>query len=278
MINQVLLLFSLFFVIALVLFGIYLSKVEGAGKKKWILLLYMLIVGVLIAAASKLGFYEFAMLPLWFFMVAQFWLLAVGTLHAWLFDKFIPLEHKSLGKIFFTLAVCAFGYGLFIMAFKVYYHAPFPRLYFLPGFFFLAPTFVLIAFNYFIKIPSKVYLAWDFPAPGTLPDPKDSEMAEPIIINFEIRKSLEDNRTVFKAKAPKAMDLGKLFYFFINDYNSRNPNNPILISDSENKRFKWTFYQSGNIFQGKKYLDPEITIAENRIKENASIICERINL
>jgi hypothetical protein len=238
----------------------------------------MLIVGVLIAASSKLGFYEFTRLPLWFFIVAHIWLLAVGILHAWLFEKLIPLEHKVLGKILFSFAVLFLGYGLITMAFKVYYHAPFPRLYFVPGFFFLAPTFVLIAFNYFVKIPVKVFKVWDFPTPGSIPDPKDSEMADLIIMNFEIRRLRDDGtRTVFKAKAPKTMALGRLFYFFIGDYNSRNPNNPIVISESENKLYRWSFYRNAGFFAGKIHLDADKSIVENRIKENSSIICERIN-
>jgi hypothetical protein len=278
MISEVLWFFGIFFVIAIVLFLTYLGRVEGAGKKKWALLLYMLVAGIMIGMIHRLGFFEFTKLPLWFFIVAQFWLLIVGTLHAVLFKKLIPLESKIQWKILFTFAICFFGYGLVILSFKTFFHSPFPRIYFLPGFFFLVPTFVLIAFDYFIKIPTKVYIAWEFPAPGTLPDPKDNEMADLIIVNFEIRKQTEDNRTVFKAKAPKGMALGKLFYFFISDYNSRNPSNPILISDSDNKRFKWSFYQPGSFFKAKKHLDAEITVSENRIKENASIVCERINL
>ena len=269
-------LFSVFFIIALIFFGIYLAKVKGASKKKWELLLYLLVTGILVGLISDLGFFEFTKLPLWIFIVAQVWLLIIGIFHAWLFEKIIKLENKNLGNILFTFAICFFGYSLAILAFKLYFQGSFPRLYFLPAFFFIAPTFVIIAFNNFVKIPMKVYKVWDFPAPGTLSDPNDSEMADPIIVNLEIRKQYDDNRTVFKAKAPKGMDLGKLFYFFISDYNSRHPNNPILIHESENKPFKWSFYQTGNILKGKTHLDAEITISENRIKENASVICERI--
>jgi hypothetical protein len=255
-----------------------MSQVEGASKKKWELLVYMLVASILVGLISKLGFVEFTRMPLWFFIVAQVWLLLVGVLHIWLFEKFFKLEQGNMGKILFTMAILFFGYGLVTMSFKVYYHSPFPRLYFLPAFFFLAPTFVLIAFNYFVKIPVKVHKLWDFPTPGSIPDPKDSEMADLIILNFEIRRLHEDlTRTVFKAKAPKTMALGRLFYFFIGDYNSRNPNNPILINESDNKLYKWSFYRNAGIFTGKVHLDADKTIAENRIKENASIICERLN-
>ena len=277
MINQVVMLTSVFFIIALIFFGIYLKKVKDAGKKKWKLILYLIVAGILVGLIGILGFIEFTKLPLWIFIVAQVWLLLIGILHTWLFEKIIPLENTNFGRILFTLALCFFGYVLVLLSFVLYFKSPFPRFYFLPAFFFIAPPFVIIAFNNFIKIPMKVYKEWDFPAPDTLPDPSDNEMADPIIVNFEIRKQCADSRTVFKAKAPKAMDLGRLFYFFIIDYNSRNPNNPILIDDCNKKLFKWSFYMTANIITGKIHLDPEISISDNRIKENASVICERIN-
>jgi hypothetical protein len=276
MITNVTLVFILFFTLAIAFFGLYLGKVKGSGDKKWYLILYLLIAGILIGVTHRYGFFEFTELPLWFFIVGQVWLLLVGILHVWLFDKLIKLENSSLSRIIFTMAVFFFGYGLFIMTFKVYFRIPFPWLYFIPGLFFIAPTFIYIAFDYFTRIPGKIFKVWEFPSPGALPDPKDSEMADLIIINIEIRKRLDDSRTVFKAKAPKHMTLGKLFYFFIGDYNSRNPNNPVDINETETRRFSWSFYQTPNIFIGRKHLDPDLTISENKIKENSSILCERI--
>jgi hypothetical protein len=72
------------------------------------------------------------------------------------------------------------------------------------------------------------------------------------------------------------MQMGKLFYFFIMDYNSRHPDNPILIIDSDGKPFKWSFCMTANILKGRIRLDPELTISKNGLKENASVICERI--
>ncbi len=278
MIRQVPLLFGICFALAFGFFGIYLVTVKGAGKKKMILLLYMILSGIPVGLLSILGFFKFTELPLWMFLSAYIWLMMIGILHALFFEKIIKLENKNAGKILFAFAVCFFGYGLALMAFEFYFASAFPWLYFLPAFFFIAPVFVIAAFDKYINIPSKVYRVWDFPAPGTLSDPSDNEMADPIIVNFEIGKQPEEARTVFKAKAPKAMDLGRLFYFFIIDYNSRHPNSPILVEDSNNKPFKWSFRLKPKILIGGVHLDPEISISDNRIRENASVICERITL
>jgi hypothetical protein len=277
MISNVTILFSVLFVLFAVLFGIYLAKVKDAGKNKMKLMAYLIITGILTGMISLLGLAEFTSLSLPVFLAALAWALIIGILHAWLFEKIVPLENRNLGKILFTLASCFFAYGLITLSYQIYFHDPFPWVYFSPAFFFIAPVFVVIAFNYFIDIPGSIYKTWNFPPPGTLSDPSDNEMAEPIIVNFEIRKQSAESRTVFKAKAPKGMLLGRLFYFFIMDYNSRHSDNPILISDSDQKLFQWSFYTTPNIFRGKIHLDPEVSISGNRIKENASVICERLN-
>ena len=278
MLHQVSFLTILFFAIALAFFGIYLGRVKNAGKSKWKLLLYLAIAGILLGAIASAGFVEYTQLALWMFILVHLWCLIIGILHSWLFEKIIPLEHKHSGNILFTLAVGFFGYGLLFLSFKYFFQAAFPRLFFLPFFFFIAPIFVVIAFETFVKIPTRIFKAWDFPVPGTLSDPADSEMADPIIVNFEIRKQPgEKTRTIFKAKAPLAMKLGRLFYFFIIDYNTRHPNNPIAIHTTENASFQWSFYQTANIFKGRMHLDPELSVSENNIKENTSVICERIN-
>lgn len=277
MISNVLVLFSICVILSAIFFAVYRAKVKESGKKKWLIMLYLVSGGVLIGLIGLLGFIDFVNLKVWTFIAAQGWLLTIGILHVWLFEKIIPLDNKNSGRILFTFALCFLGYALVLLPFVFYFKTSFPRFYFLPAFFFLAPTFVYIAFSNFIEIPLKVFKMWAFPAPGTLPDPSDSEMADPIIVNFEISKQCADKRTVFKAKAPKGMNLGKLFYFFIMDYNSRHSDNPIMIADSNNKTFGWSFHVTPGIIRGRTHLDPEVSVSGNRIKENASVICERTN-
>lgn len=278
MINNISIIYSIFFILTLVCLGIYLAKVNGSGSKKWKLLLYLAITAILLALIGNLGFIKFTELSIWVFIGTQTWLLVLGILHVLFFEKLIHLENTSFSRILFTLAVCFFGYGLVALSFKLFFDSPFPIYYFLPAFFFIAPTFVGIAFTNFMKIPVEYFKAWDFPAPDTLADPTNNEMANPIIVNFEIRRQITDSKTIFKAKAPQDMNLGKLFYFFISDYNSKNPNSPIVITNGDNKREKWSFYQTNNFFKGKTHLDADISISENKIKENSSVICKRISI
>jgi hypothetical protein len=278
MINKVPLLFSLFFAFTVVFFGLFLGLAKDASKSKTRLILYLLVTGLLLSLSSLAGLIKFIKLPLSVFIAAQAFALIVGSLHSLFFEKIVPVEKNDGGRILFALAVCCFGYGLIVLSYKLFFKSPFPAIFLLPALFFIAPTFISFAFKYFVLIPGKVFKVWSFPVPGTLSDPSDNEMADPIIVNFEIRKKSGESHTLFKAKAPRGMKLGRLFYFFIMDYNSRHPDNPITISEDESNTFKWSFCLSAGFLSGEKRLDPEMSISENGIKENASVICERILL
>jgi hypothetical protein len=276
MITRIPLLFGLFFAVSLVLLTLCLSKLKNSEKNRKKGILYFITGGILVGMTFLVGFYEFIRLPVLIFIAANAWLLGVGILHVLIFERVFPEETGNSGKILFTLALFFFGYSLIFLAYKFVIKGPFPWIFLFPGFCFLAPAFIVTAFDHFTEIPVRVFKEWNFPPPGTLSDPNDSEMADPIIINFEIRKGIDDNLTVFKAKAPKGLQLGRLFYYFVMDYNSRYPDNPVVLNESESSYFKWSFMITRSIFSGKAFPDPDLTISDNKIKENSTITCERI--
>jgi hypothetical protein len=276
MITPLPLLFGLCFAIAIVLLTIYLSNLKDGEKHRKRILIYFFTCGILIGATFLIGFVSFDTVTLWIFIASNIWLFVLGILHVWLFEKTIPVENAVNGKILLTVSLLFFGYGLILLLYKLAIKSPFPGIYFAPGLCFLIPLFIAIAFDFFTDIPGKVFKEWSFPPPGTLSDPSDSEMAGPVIVNFVIRKGVTEERTVFKAKAPRGLTLGRLFYYFVIDYNSRYPDHPIIISEFENSYFKWSFFTTRSILTGRTYLDAELTVAENRIKENSSVICERL--
>jgi hypothetical protein len=259
-----------FLVVALVLLSFYLSKLKNDGKNRKKILLYLLVFGILIGLTFLIRF------SVVIFIAANIWLLGVGILHVWLQEKYFPEGSGIWGNILFTLALFFFGNVIFLLLYKFFISTPFQLVFLSPGLCFLVPMITVIAFDKFTDIPVSLFKLWNFPQPGSLSDPTDSEMADPLIINFEIRKRTDDNLTVFKAKAPKGLQLGRLFYYFIMDYNSRYPDNPVVLSESEGSYFKWSFFMTGSVFSGKTYPDPDLTISDNKIKENSSITCERI--
>ena len=72
------------------------------------------------------------------------------------------------------------------------------------------------------------------------------------------------------------MTFGKLFYYFINDYNDRNPDEKIEYLDEKNKPVDWIFYFKPKWFSSIHYIDPEETNSFNFVKENSVILCKRV--
>src|SRR5690606_21147926 len=110
-------------------------------------------------------------------------------------------------------------------------------------------------------------------------DPTDEEMKEPLIVNLLIeRKKGAEELTNFKIKAPKKIRIGKLYYFFLEDYNEQHPESPIETFDKLGRPYTWYFYfkPKWQRFNKKYYVDPDMTVSKNGISENSIIICERV--
>jgi hypothetical protein len=72
------------------------------------------------------------------------------------------------------------------------------------------------------------------------------------------------------------MQLGDLYYHFLNDYNEVQSETPIEYTDKQNNPQEWWFRIKPKWYQRQRILDPDLTIKENQVKENSIIICERI--
>ncbi len=73
------------------------------------------------------------------------------------------------------------------------------------------------------------------------------------------------------------MELGELFYYFINDYNERHPQGQIMFSNGTGKPYGWMFYKKPKWYTIlTTYMDSDKTIYLNRIRENDVIVCSRI--
>ena len=141
---------------------------------------------------------------------------------------------------------------------------------------FLVPFFFIKALAWYSMIPERQFKTWIYPVDNPIPDPTDSELAMPMVISFEFQKKVNDtDYTIFRAKAPKDIQFGKLFYFFINDYNSRHPEGVIEVSSKTNP-YPWVFHFKPKWLMKTRYLDPDETVFHNQIKENSVIVCNRI--
>lgn len=142
---------------------------------------------------------------------------------------------------------------------------------------FFIPVLVMQTFQAAYDIPSPVYSTWAYPLNQTIDLPPENPREKILVIGFEIRKKFADTRrTYFRAKAPENMELGQLFYFFINDYNELQSETPIEFADKNFEADEWWFRKKIKWYQSLYVLDPAMSVKDNGIVENTVIICERI--
>jgi hypothetical protein len=209
----------------------------------------------------------------------EVWFLGLGVVHINLmYTRFWGSENTLGSELAFIIAIWLFGgigflliQYLFTKGDIMYY----PMLTCM--FAFALPTFVYKTFEKMMAIPARIYKWWQYPAYQEVPEVNEDDMRDIIVIGFELEKKINDqDRTYFRARTPIKMDLGDLFYHFINDYNDRYPNTPIDVLDANGQPYGWVFHLKSKWLGTAKTLDPDKPVFMNGMQENSVIICNRI--
>jgi Type VI secretion system, TssN len=213
------------------------------------------------------------------FVSLQIYFGFTGTIHLYLYHRYF--KKFDAEKIYSEIAV-VFVSALYMSAFVTIiagHFNEFGYIFYLCAtlLFFIIPTLTYALFEMAISIPVKLHKRWFYPLNIKYPLPQASEMRNIIILNLVFQKKENDNQIInFKVKAPKAFDFGRLFYYFINDYNEKNPTAKINYVDGKDQPFGWYFYTKPKWFGSSDYIDPEVAIDTNNIKDGETIICQRI--
>lgn len=142
---------------------------------------------------------------------------------------------------------------------------------------FFIPLLFMHTFDAAYNIPEAIFKTWEYPLSSPIDVPDEDPREKIVVMGFSIAKKETDSRkTFFRAKAPEGMRLGELFYHFINDYNDEQSETPIAFADKGHEPYTWWFRIKPKWYQFQRILDPDISIRENKIKENSVIICERL--
>lgn len=266
------------FLISAIIYTVFYSQAKEAKASKKKNLWYLILSSLLFLIVGLSGHYGEKHRIL-FFNLHQITILAMGILHVLFMRKILPWTGKVelLWRLVFVMNIGFFGifflmFGYMIIGFK------FTSLYILTTtFWLLVPFFFVEAVEKYLKTPGKIYKKWYFPVDKRIPDPKDSEFVSMIIVRFRLKKKESDPEPVeITAKAPQKMQFSRLYYFCIKDYNERNPQEAIEFLQSDGEPSAWVFnHQSGNIMSNV-YIDPDLSVENNRLQENSIINCTRI--
>lgn len=265
-------------IVTILAYGALLGKSEEVRQRKMANLLYILLAGLCIGIMGFTQFLGLAEKPFAFFIVLQILMLILGIVHIWAAGKFLrwPSRESFLNEFLLTLTTAAIGGVFMLLAFTAVGMENFSTLLAISIVWFLVPFLFSKSVDWYSMIPDRVFKTWIYPVDHPIPDPTDRELAMPMVISFEFQKKVDDaDFTIFRAKAPKDIEFGKLFYFFINDYNSRHPESVIEVSSKTNP-YPWVFNFKPKWLVKTRYLDPDETVFHNQIKENSVIVCNRI--
>ena len=219
--------------------------------------------------------------PLNSFYGFEFFLFGLGVLHLYVLRKYFPDLSEDKSEFFleflFTLIYTCLGLIAFLQVVNRF-RSPFNYVFMSSALLFVIPTLVFKMYEFAMLIPVPIYKSWLFPLNKDIKDPTMAELTHPRVISFEFRKKeSESDITNFRVKAPKNMEFGKLFYFFIIDYNAREPGGDIETLDEKTQQpCGWVFHFKPNWWSPLKHVDFSNTIAANHIKEDSVIICRRV--
>lgn len=260
--------------------GIFLTMLKKvAGLKKYGLssLLYIVVISLLLASPVLLLLSEHdnEIVPL---ILAQAIIIAIGTLNIFLINRLLPWFGAKIFSVqlFFMICILVFSYLFSNLGFTFLVHSKAQLVWTLAMLWFLIPFLLKHTIDRLFEVPQKEFKTWQYPE-KTPEDPSDEEMENPVVISFVFQKTTNsEESTTFRAKAPSEMILGRLFFFFIDDYNSRHPESRISFSDENKVPDQWIFFrQKSKILRWNVALDPEDKIKDCKIKENDILICNR---
>ncbi|MBQ4821281.1 TssN family type VI secretion system protein [Aquimarina sp. MMG016] len=255
-----------------------LKKLFTKNKKKFFL--YILVTLLLFAATALLSNEKVLNdIPLNSFIGFQVIFLLLGCLHVFALRKFFPDLSESItdfwSEFLYTIVTTLLGLFAFIMVVELY-KPEYKYIFLASAIFFITPFMVVKLYEYAISVPMPIYKKWFYPIDKKMKDPKAEELTNPLVISFEFNKGENhEELSNFRLKAPEKMEFGKLFYFFINDYNDRHPEGEIKFLDDKNNPYGWVFYTKPKWFKAQNHIDFTRTVEGNNIKEDDVIICKR---
>ncbi len=257
------------------------KRVKSLKKFGWIGFFYILVLSLLLSTSTLFLFFSGSVGKFSLLLFGQLLILVFGILHVSVSKKIVPwiYEQPFSVQLIFLIALLLFGYFFSNISLTFLVTAELPLIWHLSLLWFLVPVLLDQSIQKLLLVPEKQFKTWVYPVSENIEDPSDDELESPVVISFVFRKNIDSELTTFRAKAPVGMPLGRLFYFFINDYNSRNPESPIAFIDEGNNPVPWTFFKVKNkLLKLREPLDPDESIYNNNIKENDILICHKSNI
>jgi hypothetical protein len=260
---------------------ILFKKIKVLKKYGLASIIYVVLLSLLLAFPTLFNLFAFNASNMFLLVCAQAFVLIIGILHVVFAPGTMPWyrEQPLSIRLIFMISILFLAYFFTNLSLIDLQDYGYPSLWYMSLFWFFVPFLLNETVNEYLKVPRKIYKLWHYPVNQNIADPSDEELENPIVISFIFKKNETSSElTTFRAKAPVGMQVGRLFYFFINDYNSRHPESNISFMNDSNEPNGWIIKKVRNQLLGlKEVIDPDISVYVNEIRENDLLYCYRIN-
>jgi len=260
----------------------FMMKEEGKEVSVKVFIIYTVVTILTFALIGLSGLIAVADAS-YFFMGLQGAILVLGIIHVIALYRLNSwsAQDSLWQELVFTLYINMLGALIFLLVFSKLNKQGYALLFTTSFIFFLIPFLVVKCFDFMLNIPDEVYPMWYFPAGEVdLEIPEDVMDDESIIVvEFQMAQSVDENSEMVKSrsKLPLKLEFGRFFPIFLDQFNDRNPGSQIAFLDADKQPYGWNFYIKPKWYQTANYINPELTIRENGVKENDIIVAERVN-
>jgi Ca2+/Na+ antiporter len=213
------------------------------------------------------------------FIALQIFFIITGSIHVYLYRRtFNSLRTDKIHiEILFAL-LTAFLMSIALLL-LIAFNNDFSYLYdfFVALIAFVFHTLIYVLYNTSVSIPIALYNKWYYPVTKIYENAGVNEFKNTIVLDLYFYKGADNkDLTRFKVKAPKAMNFGRLFFFFVTEYNEKNLGEQISLFESDQTPNGWYFFTKPNWYGKTKRIDTDLSVENNNLQDKMSIICQRI--
>lgn len=266
-------------VISAILYLVFASRAKEAQAFTKVNILYLLGASLSFMIIGLTGYFGLKEKTSLFFDIYQFAIFVLGILHVILFRKILPWNNKVefYWRLFFTVNIMLFGIFFLLLSYRIINYKISSFLILTSVLWFIIPILYVEMVEKYLSLPKRIFKEWIYPADKKIAIPTEYELSSPFVISFRFKKKgVRSKFTELKAKAPAHLQFGKLYYFFIEDYVDKMPEERVDFIDKADDPYRWIFYHRRGLFRLKFYIDPKISVEQNLLKENSMVHCIRI--
>ena len=244
---------------------------------------YILLVGLILSVPGLLGFLDYDFMPYCYVILFILYLVLGGFNIKWM-RNFIPnLKNENNPKPYYVefllhFVIMFIGAAFFSMIFNFCNELNYGLWACTCVFAFVFPSLFYETYQKYMEIPLEVNKVWYYAHSEDLSKFEYMDYNKLMVMEIEFFNKVDQNHpTKVKVKAPDNLAFGIWFQKFLIDYNHKFPLTPIELRDKDEDFFGWIFYIKRSFFLPRKYVDFELTIPENEIKEKHTIIAKRVS-